>query len=53
MQAPLFYWKVLPEKALAKKFPYDIDGYCEGKDAFVRRVEALALACYDGSRNRL
>lgn len=41
------------EKALAEKFPYDIEGYCEGKDAFVRRVEALALACYDGSRNRL
>lgn len=33
------------KKALAEKFPYDIDGYCEGKDAFVRRVEALALAC--------
>lgn len=41
------------KKALAEKFPYDIDGYCEGKDAFVRRVEALALACYDGSLNRL
>ena len=41
------------KKALAEKFPRDIDGYCEGKDSFVRRVQALALSCYDGSWNRL
>ena len=25
--------------ALAQRFPYDIDGYCDGKDAFVREME--------------
>ena len=39
--------------ALAEKFPYDIDGYCDGKEDFVRRTEALALSLYDGSWNRL
>lgn len=28
---------------LAKSFPYDIDGYCDGKDAFVRKLEQDAL----------
>ena len=41
------------KKALAEKFPRDIDGYCEGKDSFVRRVQELALSRYDGSWNRL
>lgn len=28
---------------LAEQFPYDIDGYCDGKDAFVRALEKRAL----------
>ena len=31
---------------LAKKFPADIEAYCDGKDAFVKRVEREALAWY-------
>lgn len=31
---------------LAKKFPADIEAYCDGKDAFVKRVERKALAWY-------
>lgn len=34
---------------LAKKFPYDIDGYCHGKESFVRETEAIALSQFDGS----
>ena len=34
------------KKDLAARFPYDIDGYCDSKDAFVKRVENLALAEY-------
>lgn len=34
--------------ALAKKFPYDIDGYCDGKESFVRETEAIALSLFDG-----
>lgn len=34
------------KKDLAARFPYDIDGYCDGKDAFVKRIENLALAEY-------
>lgn len=30
------------KKELAKKFPYDIDGYCDGKEKFVREIERLA-----------
>ncbi len=41
------------KKSLAKAFPYDIEGYCEGKEAFVREREARALALYDGSWDRL
>lgn len=29
--------------ALAEKFPYDIDGYCDGKEDFVKRLEQTAL----------
>lgn len=29
---------------LAKKFPFDIEGYCDGKDEFVKRLEERALA---------
>ncbi len=28
---------------LAKQFPYDIDGYCDGKEEFVRQMESDAL----------
>lgn len=28
---------------LAKKFPYDIDSYCDGKDAFIKKYEAIAI----------
>lgn len=28
---------------LAKKFPYDIDSYCDGKDAFIKKHEELAI----------
>ncbi|MGM9520962.1 MAG: GrpB family protein [Oscillospiraceae bacterium] len=28
---------------LAKKYPYDIGGYCDGKDAFVKEMEKEAL----------
>ena len=29
---------------LAQAFPYDIEGYCDGKDAFVRALEQRALS---------
>ena len=32
------------KKDLAQKFPYDIDGYCDGKENFVRVMEERALA---------
>ncbi len=41
------------KKALAQRFPYDIDGYCEGKEAFVRRAEERGLSQYDGAWDRL
>mgnify|MGYP005795763827 CR=1 FL=1 len=31
------------KRALANKYPYDIDGYCDGKEKFVKEVEAKAL----------
>ena len=31
---------------LAKKFPADIEAYCDGKNAFVKCVEREALAWY-------
>lgn len=31
------------KKELAEKFPYDNDGYCDGKDAFVKDLEQKAL----------
>lgn len=31
------------KKRLAKLYPYDIEGYCDGKDAFVKRIEKQAL----------
>ncbi len=41
------------KKTLAQKFPYDIDGYCDGKDSFVRKMEALALSQFDGTWDKL
>lgn len=41
------------KKELAKKFPYDIDGYCDGKENFVREMEKRALSQYDGSWDKL
>ena len=29
---------------LAQKYPYDIDGYCDGKEKFVREIESKALS---------
>ncbi len=36
------------KKVLSKEFPYDIDGYCDGKEEFVRKIEKLALSKFDG-----
>lgn len=41
------------KKDLAQKFPYDIDGYCDGKENFVREMEERALAQYDGTWDKL
>jgi GrpB-like predicted nucleotidyltransferase (UPF0157 family) len=30
------------KKDLAVKFRYDIDGYCEGKDAFIKDIDRKA-----------
>ncbi|MGT2933422.1 GrpB family protein [Streptococcus catagoni] len=32
---------------LAKTYPYDIDAYCNGKDAFVKQMEQDALDWYE------
>lgn len=41
------------KKKLALQFPNDIDGYCDGKDAFVKNLEKKALAWYEISlKNR-
>ena len=41
------------KKELARKFPCDIDGYCDGKEDFVRRIEEKALVQYDDTWDRL
>ena len=41
------------KKELARRFPYDVEGYCDGKDAFVRNLESEALTWYDGTWDRL
>ena len=38
---------------LARKFPYDIDGYCDGKENFVREIEKLALSQFDGTWEKM
>ena len=41
------------KKKLAQSFPYDIDGYCDGKENFMRKTEKKALSQYDGTWDRL
>ena len=41
------------KKSLALKYPYDIDGYCDGKDAFVREMERRALSLFEETWDRL
>ena len=41
------------KKVLAQKFPYDIDGYCDGKEEFVRKIEKLALSQFDGTWDKM
>ncbi len=41
------------KKNLAQKFPRDIDGYCIGKENFVREVEERAVSQYDGTWDKL
>lgn len=41
------------KKNLARQFPYDIDGYCDGKEQFVREIEARALSTYEDDWERL
>ena len=41
------------KRQLAAQFPYDIAGYCDGKDALVQELELKALAWYDASWERL
>lgn len=36
------------KKELARRYPYDIEGYCDGKDSFVKALERRALAWYRG-----
>ncbi len=35
------------KKQLTEKYPLDIDGYCDNKDAFVKETKRLALEWYD------
>ena len=32
------------KERLAEEYPYDIEGYCDGKDEFVKELERRALA---------
>ncbi len=41
------------KKDLAQRFPYDIDGYCDGKEDFVREMEKRAVSQFDGSWDQL
>lgn len=38
---------------LAQKFPYDIEGYCDGKESFVREIEEIALSRFDGTWEKM
>lgn len=39
------------KRALALKYPYDIDGYCDGKEEFMKQLEKKALE-YSGQKSR-
>lgn len=41
------------KRNLAQRFPYDIDGYCDGKKDFLREMEERALFQYDGTWDKL
>lgn len=41
------------KKELAQSFPYDIDGYCDGKEEFVQNIEKQALSQFDGAWDKL
>lgn len=41
------------KKGLAESFPYDIDGYCDGKEKFVQDMEKQALSQYDQTWDKL
>lgn len=41
------------KKELAQRFPWDISGYCDGKENFVRSMERKALSQYDDIWDRL
>lgn len=41
------------KKDLAQKFPYDIDGYCDGKENFVREMEEIAISQFDGTWDKM
>lgn len=45
------YAKIKTE--LAHRFPYDIDGYCDGKENFMRKIEELALSQFDGTWDKM
>ena len=36
------------KRALAARYPYDIESYCDGKADFVKKYESLALAWAEG-----
>lgn len=38
------------KEELAAKFPYDIDGYCDGKEEFVKQLEERALEWKSGGK---
>ena len=38
------------KQALAEKFPYDIEGYCDGKEAFMKELEGAALDWAKGTQ---
>ena len=45
------YTKIKIEKK--KKYPYDIDGYCDGKENFVREMEEIAISQFDGTWDKM
>lgn len=39
--------------ALAQKYPYNIEGYCDGKENFVREIEKIAFNQFDGTWDKM